>query len=124
MKRNYIKGTKFYGNEVSEYGFIRRGLSYKTLVKTFNVVPCSRIFDLVLNSTINWVLVNGSDYDEENDCKEEIYRYCIIDYKAYDFLSYYTDEIIYYCDELDMYVWAETNFEEALGYIQEWLSMD
>jgi len=61
---------------------------------------------------------------QENGWYEDVFQYFIIDSAGYGILSYYTDELVYYCDELDMYVWAETNFEEALGYIQEWLSMD
>ena len=38
MERNYIKGTKFEGNEVSEYGLQNKRVDYATLDKAFDSV--------------------------------------------------------------------------------------
>ena len=48
--------------------------------------------------------VNGSDYDEENDCCRDIFQYYIISRNGYEFLSNYTDEVVYYLPSLDIYV--------------------
>ena len=117
MERNYIKGTKFYGNEVSEYGLKNKRVDYKTLRSAFNAVLCNSIADLMGTGNMYWEIVNGSDYDEENGWYEDVFQYFIIDSAGYGILSYYTDELVYYCDELDMYVWGVTHYGTAGDYV-------
>lgn len=117
MKRNYIKGTKFYGKEVSEEGLKYKRVDYATLANAFDAVLCNNIVDLMGTGNMNWDVVNGSEYDEESECYEDVFQYFIIDYAGYNILSYYTDEIVYYCDELDMYVWGVTHYGTAWDYV-------
>lgn len=117
MERNYIKGTKFYGNEVSEYGLKNKRVDYKTLRSAFNAVLCNNIVDLMRTGNMNWEIVNGSEYDEESECYQDVFQFFIIDYAGYDILTYHTDEIVYYCDELDMYVWGVTHYGTAWDYV-------
>lgn len=56
-----------------------------------------------------WKLVNGVDYDEETEEFIEIYQDFIISHQGYDILSEYTDEIVYYNETLDLYVWGVTH---------------
>ena len=73
---------------------------------------------LVLNNEIMkktweigyWELYNGTDYDEENDYYIDIYQYYIIDGNDAERLAEDTNEIIYYNEELDLYLLGVTHF--------------
>ena len=117
MERNYIKGTKFEGNEVSEYGLQNKRVDYATLDKAFDSVLCNSMMYLMRTGNMNWEIVNGSEYDEESECYQDVFQFFIIDYAGYDILTYHTDEIVYYCDELDMYVWGVTHYGTAWDYV-------
>lgn len=117
MERNYIKGTKFEGNEVSEYGLQNKRVDYATLDKAFDSVLCNSMMYLMRSGKYSWEMVNGTDYDEEDDSFREIYQYYVISDYGYRILSEYTDEIVYYCDELDIYVWGVTHYGTAWDYV-------
>lgn len=102
---------KAYGVKVSQYGIEAGYLDYKTL---------SKILDgCILNNSIrqatyedNWELVSG-DYSYENEDGEYIYRDIFQEYiiseSGYQFLSEHTDEIVYYNEALDLYLWGITH---------------
>lgn len=107
-------GGRVFGFKVSDYGLENGYLDYYTL---------SRIIgDGVLNNNIvehvgyeNWELING--YEEDEDGWNEVYQYYIISNFGYSILRDYTDEIVYYNEELDMYVWGITHFGTAWDYV-------
>lgn len=117
MKENFISDSKFYGNEVSEYGQKNKRVDYATLSKAFDAILWNNVTQFMQSGEYYWELVNGSDYDEDNDCYKEIFQYYVIDNNGYDILSYYTDEIVFYCEELDMYVWCVTHFGTSWDYV-------
>ena len=51
----------------------------------------------------------GLDYDDENNEYAELYRYYIITDQFAEYLSRVTDEIIFYCPELELYIWGVTH---------------
>lgn len=53
---------------------------------------------------------NGSDYDEENDLFVDVYQYFIIGAYDAERLEEYTNELVYYCEDLDLYVLGVTHF--------------
>lgn len=53
---------------------------------------------------------NGSDYDESEDCYFDIYQTFIISSQDARRLEEYTNEIVYYCEELDMYLLGVAHF--------------
>ena len=78
---------------------------------------------MVLNNRIyeyvgyeNWALESGYEEDDEGNFFE-VYQYYIITYQGARVLSDYTDEIVYYNDELDMYIWGITHFGTAWDYV-------
>lgn len=116
MEKNEIQlhGTKVYGVTVSDYGLENGYLDYRTLSEI--------IGDCILNNSLieetryaGWELVNGDDYS--GDEYEEIYQYYIISEFGYDFLSDYTDEIVYYNSTLDVYLWGITHFGTSWDYV-------
>ena len=112
-----IKGTKFFGHQVSDYGIENHRVDFLTL---------SMAFDCVMNNNIinvgEWYLLCGEECDYEG-YPLEVYQYYIISRAGSEILHRWTDEIIYYNEELDMVgrlplrheAVADKKFEEQLG---------
>ena len=105
---------KAFGHQVSDYGRENGYLDYATLSKI--------VGDCVLNNIIvpyigyfEWELVNGYKEDEDGYCK--VYQYYIITDFGASFLQKYTDDIVYYHEELDMYVWGITHWGTSWDYV-------
>lgn len=64
-----------------------------------------------------WELYNGSDYDEEDEFYYDIFQYFIIDEPAAERLAEDTDEIIYYNEELDLYLLGVTHCGMSWDYV-------
>lgn len=121
-KENYIHKSKyFYGNKISSYGLQHGYVDYKTLSKSFDAVLVNDITKLfyaqVNNEYTEIELVNGYDYDEENDNYIEIYQYYIISKNGFDILQELTNEIIYYIPLLNCYVWGVTHWGTSWDYV-------
>lgn len=114
MKRSDITfGKYFCGNEISEYGRKYGRVDYRTLAKSFDAVLCNEI----VKRYEFWDIENGSDYDEETDEYTEIYQYFIISSAGASILEDYTNEIVYYDNELDMYIWGVTHYGTSWDYV-------
>ena len=107
--------NKVFGYKVSDYGLENGYLDYYTLSKI--------VGDSVLNNAVipyigyyEWELANGYEEDEYGNF-EEVYQYYIISDNGAQFLQDYTDEIVYYHSELDMYVWGITHFGTSWDYV-------
>ena len=133
MKSREMKmyGNKVYGVEVSKYGLDNGYLDYRTLAKI--------VGDMILNNNLrsagypeDWELVNGedsygldSDYNEcevySDECMYvehyEVYQDYIISEYGYKILAELTDEIVYYNNELDIYVWGVTHWGTSWDYV-------
>lgn len=61
--------------------------------------------------------------DEKNDLEREeyeypeIFQYFIISDNGADILKDYTNEIVYYCETLDVYVWGVTHYGTSWSYV-------
>lgn len=104
---------KVWGTEVSKYGIEHGRLDYRAL--------SGLVGDHILNNTIldatyqeNWELVNG---DDENIYEVEFYQYYIVSERGYTFLREYTNEYVYYNEDLDIYLWAITHFGTGWDYV-------
>ena len=110
-----LYGDRIYGFKVSDYGLEHGYLDYYTLSEILG--------DCILNNTIieetsgYWEVANGDIYDEETDEYYDIYQYYIITDRAYNFLAEHTDEIVFYNEKLDMYLWGITHFGTAWDYV-------
>lgn len=110
-----LYGNKVYGIEVSSYGLENGYLDYATLAKI--------VGDCILNNSIfefagyeNWELESGEEENEYGDYLE-VYQYYIITDSGARFLETYTDEIVYYNEQLDLYLWGVTHFGTAWSYV-------
>lgn len=116
MRKYTHKSKYFYGNKISDYGIENGYIDYKTL---------ARSFDMVLNNEIinkTWDIgycdiYNGSEYDEETDTYTEIFQYYIISDCGAEILAALTDEIVFYNEKLDMYIWGVTHYGTSWDYV-------
>ena len=116
MKRDITFGKYFCGNEISEYGRQNGRVDYATLAKSFDAVLANGIIEKTYDIGY-WELENGTDYDEEDDYYYDIFQYFIISGSGAQILEDYTDEIVYYNEELDMYVWGVTHWGTSWDYV-------
>lgn len=112
MKTNEMRlyENKVYGFKVSDYGLENGYLDYYTLSKI--------VGDCILNNTLRaetyddyWEIVNGEDFEGE------IYQDYIISEHGFRFLEEYTDEIVFYNERLDVYIWGITHFGTSWDYV-------
>ena len=108
-----LAGNYFCGNEVSAYGQEHGFLDYATFAKAFDAVLNNNIFGMFEG----WELVNGSDYDEENDEYTEVFQWFIVSDNGAQMIQDYTDEILYYHEELDIYLWGVTHYGTSWDYV-------
>jgi hypothetical protein len=106
---------KAYGYEVSEYGLKNGYLDYRTLSKIVGDMILSNYMMQYMGS-LGWELVNGDDIDEDGEY-HEIYQWYIITETGARFLEEYTDEIVYYHEEMDLYVWGITHFGTSWDHV-------
>lgn len=96
------------GEKVSDYGLEHGYLDYQTLARI--------VGDCILNNTVraatmeDWTIAAG-------EFEEMIFQDYIITERGYDFLGAYTDEIVFYNEKLDMYIWGITHFGTAWSHV-------
>lgn len=103
-----IAGKYFCGNEISAYGQEHNRLDYATFAKAFDAVLNNNIFNMGWEIGNGLELVNGSMYNEETGEKQEVYQWFIVSDNGAQMIQDYTDEILYYHEELDIYLWGVT----------------
>lgn len=118
MTNNFkIAENYFCGNEISAYGQEHNRLDYATFAKAFDAVLNNNIFNMGWNIGSGWELVNGSDYDKENDEYVEVFQWFIVSDNGAQMIQDYTDEILYYHEELDIYLWGVTHWGTSWDYV-------
>lgn len=103
-----LYGNKVFGVTVSNYGLENGYLDYQTLAEI--------VGDCILNNTVraetmeDWKIVTG-------EFKEMIFQDYIISEQGCKFLEEYTDEIVFYNEKLDIYIWGITHFGTAWSHV-------
>lgn len=118
MNNNFYR----YINEkdLNDYEKDNKILSYANLFyDNDDMILCNNI----ANDWEDLELVNGSDYNENDDIYEEIYQYYIIDDSTAERLKNYTDEIIYYHNRLDIYILGVTHYGTNWHYVYSGLDL-
>lgn len=108
------KSKYFCGKELREYELKEGYISYKTLASTFDAVLCNEIISKTWGVVGEWEQENGGN---DEDFKPEIFQYFIITDEGADILKAYTNEIVYYNSDLDIYVWGVTHFGTSWDYV-------
>ena len=118
MTNNFkIAGKYFCGNEISAYGQEHNRLDYATFAKAFDAVMNNNIFDMGWDIGSGWELVNGFDYDEETGEERDVFQWFIVSDNGAQMIQDYTDEILYYHEELDIYLWGVTHLGTSWDYV-------
>lgn len=117
-----VRDGKVLGHKVSEYGLKHGYLDYGTLADMLGIMILDN--DIMDDTDPNdWELVAGVDcvYDDEDGGEPEYYhefcQYYIISYPAYYFLKHNTDEVVYYNDLIDLYVWGVQHCGTSWDYV-------
>ena len=71
------------------------------------------LYDNIENGSL-WADVD----DEDNDELQDIYQWYLIGKNDADYISQHTDELIFYSDVLDEYVWGVTHFGTSWDYVE------
>lgn len=99
---------KVWGVEVSRYGIEHGYLDYKALAGI--------VGDTILNNEVraatmeDWEIVAGK-------FEKMVFQDYLISEEGYKFLEEYTDELVFYNEKLDLYVWAVTHFGTSWDYV-------
>lgn len=119
-KQLKLAGKYFCGNEISNYGKEHGFLDYDTFSRAFDHVLNNSIFGLGQGIGYGWELVNGLDFDyEEEEIIEEpeVFQWYIVSDSGAQIIQDYTNEILYYHDELDIYLWGVTHWGTGWDYV-------
>lgn len=119
-KQLKLAGKYFCGNEISNYGKEHGFLDYDTFSRAFDHVLNNSIFELGQGIGYGWELVNGLDFDyEEEEIIEEpeVFQWYIVSDLGAQIIQDYTNEILYYHDELDIYLWGVTHCGTGWDYV-------
>lgn len=119
-KQLKLAGKYFCGNEISNYGKEHGFLDYDTFSRAFDHVLNNSIFELGQGIGYGWELVNGLDFDyEEEEIIEEpeVFQWYIVSDSGAQIIQDYTNEILYCHDELDIYLWGVTHWGTGWDYV-------
>ena len=119
-KQLKLAGKYFCGNEISNYGKEHGFLDYDTFSRAFDHILNNSIFELGQGIGYGWELVNGLDFDyEEEEIIEEpeVFQWYIVSDSGAQIIQDYTNEILYYHDELDIYLWGVTHWGTGWDYV-------
>lgn len=118
MANNFkIAGKYFCGNEISAYGQEHNRLDYATFAKAFDAVLNNTIMHKGWNIGNGWDLVNGFYYDEDTREDKQVFQWFIVSDNGAQIIQDYTDEILYYHEELDIYLWGVTHWGTRWDYV-------
>lgn len=120
----------YYGNAISEYGIEHGYVDYATLAKAFDSVLNNDIMSLTYDIGC-WEQVNGiidntdeiEELEEERD-DPEVFQWFIVDDWGARLLQQETDEIVYYNETLDMYLWGVTHYGTSWDYVLTSIKID
>lgn len=111
-----LRGSFFCGHEASEYAKAAGYLDYATLAAGFNAVLCNGIIELLQEQGAEDL--NGADRSAlEEAGPGEIFQYFIIDDAGADIIMRYTDDPLFLCERLGVYVWGVTHFGTAWTHV-------
>ena len=113
----------FCGNEISQYGIENGYVDYRALAKSFDAVLNNSIIENTYNIGY-WEQVSGFiDNSDEQDEQQEIFQYYIVSDQGAEILKD-ANEILFYNNNLDMYVWGVTHYGTAWDYVLTNIKID
>lgn len=112
-----LYSSTFYGNEASDYAKENGYLDYATFAKAFDAVMNNDIISKTYDIGY-WEQENGFlDNSEEEESQLEIFQYFIVSNNGAEIIKQYTNDPLFYNEELDMYVWGVTHWGTSWNYV-------
>ena len=130
-KKKMEKEKKYYyGNAVSDYGIEHGYVDYAALAKCFDAVLNNDIMNLTYDIG-SWKQVSGiidntdeiEELESEQDDDQEIYQWFIVDDCGARLLQD-IDEVVYYNEKLNMYLWGVTHYGTSWDYVLTNIKID
>lgn len=127
----------YYENAISDYGMEHGYVDYATLAKCFDAVLNNDIMSLTYDIG-SWEQVSGiidntdeieeleekrDELENEQDNEPEVFQWFIIDDWGARLLRD-INEIVYYNETLDMYLWGVTHYGTSWNYILTNIKID
>lgn len=113
-----LYSSTFYGNEASDYAKENGYLDYATFAKAFDAVMNNDIISKTYDIGYCWEQENGFlDNSEEEESQLEIFQYFIVSNNGAEIIKQYTNDPLFYNEELDMYVWGVTHWGTSWNYV-------
>lgn len=120
----------YYGNAISDYGIEHGYVDYATLAKCFDAVLNNGIMPLTYDIG-SWDQVSGTvdntdeieELENEQDNDPEVFQWFIVDDWGARLLQD-IDEIVYYNETLDMYLWGVTHYGTSWDYVLTNIEID
>lgn len=125
------KGQKYYyGNPISKYGLEHGRVDYATLAKAFDAVLNNDIMNLTYDIG-SWEQMSGfidntdeiEELESEQDDYQEVFQWFIVDEWGARLLQD-IDEVVYYNEKLDMYLWGVTHYGTSWDYVLTNIKID
>ena len=119
MKKVTVYNGMWRGAHVSMYGMENGYIDYACLADTFDAVLCNDIISQTWECCGEWEQISGfydDPDDPDNEYYPEIFQYYIVDSNGADTLGE-CNEIVFYNDNLDLYVWGVTHFGTAWTHV-------
>lgn len=143
----------YYGNAISEYGLENGRVDYATLAKAFDAVLNNDIMNLTYDigswEQVSGIIDNTDEIEEENennpsqiieneineineqieeleneqDEGQEVFQWFIVDDWGARLLQD-INEIVYYNEKLDMYLWGVTHYGTSWDYVLTSIKID
>lgn len=131
-KKKMEKEQKYYyGNPISEYGMEHGYVDYATLAKCFDSVLNNDIMSLTYDigswEQVSGIIDNTDEIEElgnEQDNEPEVFQWFIIDEWGARLLQQETNEIVYYNETLDIYLWGVTHYGTSWNYVLTNIEID
>lgn len=118
QKKKMKEQKYFYGNPISEYGVEHGRVDYGTLAKAFDAVQNDNIMNLTYDIG-SWEQVSGIVENEQ----DEIFQWFIVDDWGARLLQE-VNEIVYYNEKLDMYLWGVAHYGTSWDYVLTNIAID
>lgn len=124
----------YYGNAISDYGIKNGYVDYATFARAFNCVLnndiLSSTYDIGYWEQVSGQIDNSDEIEEEIEEIEdeeyeepEIFQYFIVDRLGAELLQD-INEILFFNEELDMYVWGVTLYGTVWDYVLTSIEID
>ena len=115
----------FYGNEISEYGLEHGYVDYACMSKCFEAVLANGLRCRLENKN-GYYFEQISGFREDDDELPEVYQEFIVEGtfgNGIEILKQ-ANEIVWYCEKLDMYLWGVTHCGTSWSYVTTDIKID